>query len=68
MELNLKEARKLVAGYREDRAIEPAVIFTLGAEAAIVLDDRITELEAQRDDLKAIVIELGGVGALPIYK
>ena len=51
MSRELKEARKLVAEYREAKTIEPAVIFTSGAEAAIVLDSHIGLLERRLNQL-----------------
>ena len=53
--MELREAREVIAHYRK---IDEKVYLGPAVEAAIVLDDRITELEAQRDEL---VKALGGL-------
>ncbi len=53
--MELREAREVIAHYRK---INEKVDLGPAVEAAIVLDDRITELEAQRDELKKQVKSL----------
>ncbi len=54
--MELKEARELIAHFRKVK-LSPGST----AEAAIILDDRITELEGQRDELveacKELIVE-----------
>lgn len=66
--MELAEAREMAGKLRNsaDKLLMDQPIYI--ARLIILLDDRITELEKERDELEKIVIELGGVGALPIKK
>ena len=52
--MKLREARKAAKSLRDD-SDRKGIYLAMVAEAIIILDDRITELETQRDKLKAKV-------------
>ena len=73
MELKLKEARKTAAAirihrhrHRHDRTSDDPLIWS--DSAIIILDARITELEAQRDRLPKIVCLCGSTRFMKVFR
>ena len=54
--MTLKRARELATAMRE--AAKRCIDLTIAEGAMVVLDDQVTELEAQRDDLLAVCKDL----------